>query len=78
MNISIFLFIERSKRLRRCLFASLAGYGARFETPENREYKREIGRKCVSLRLRINRLKKKRKKQQVPFEEYLKSIFDFV
>lgn len=56
------VYREVEKVLRLCLFAPLAGYGTRFETPENREYKREIGRKCVSLRLRINRLKKKKKK----------------
>lgn len=72
MNISIFLFIGT--------FASMFVCAASRNTepvskPSRIGYRKEIGRKCVSLRLRINRLKKK---QQVPFEEYPKSIFDFV
>ena len=60
-HLHFLVYREVEKVLRLCLFAPLAGYGARFETPENREYKREIGWKCVSLHLRINRLKKKKK-----------------
>lgn len=75
MNISIFLFIGTFASMFVCAAKPASKNTAPVSKPSRIGYRKEIGRKCVSLRLRINRLKKK---QQVPFEEYPKSIFDFV